>query len=185
MKPSATEPPKHSLFRSLPRKPRASGTAWFLLPPGIEWSGLGGRELDRTSGDSGYTCGQRARRHIQFQSAASRSQPWRFAHALEHNHQQAGHTHAGIIGYQFSLRELLWRLQVRCSLPEQPYLRNRLRKHDPYGDKYCPRSRSVGHGHFQPRPFWIFVPAAKADSALRQVLAHHHFLLKSPSADAR
>jgi hypothetical protein len=60
-------------------------------------------------GNSGYACGQRARRHIQFQSAASRSQPWRSAHALEHNHQLAGNTYAGntvaslVSGDQFSL----------------------------------------------------------------------------------
>ncbi len=67
----------------------------------------------------------------------------------------------------------------------KPDLRNRLRKHDSDRHENRSSSRSVRNRNFQPRAFRIFVPAAKTDPALRQVLAHSHFFLKSSPANTR
>ena len=41
------------------------------------------------------------------------------------------------------------------------------------------------HRHLDPRSLRILIPAPKTQSALRQILANRHFLLKSPPSDAR
>jgi hypothetical protein len=80
----------------------------------------------------------------------------------------------------FSICRITRRPDVRCSVPIQTRRRNRLRKHNPYRHKNRPASRRKRHRHLYPRPLWIFVPTSKTQSALRQILANRHFLLKSP-----
>src|SRR5712671_3605267 len=69
-------------------------------------------------------------------------------------------------------------------MPVKSHRRQPLRKHNTNRNKNSSRSWRERHRHFCPRSFWILVPAAKAEPALRQVFAYRDFFLKSPPSDA-
>ena len=70
-------------------------------------------------------------------------------------------------------------------MPIQPRRRNRLRKHNPYRHKNRRAPRRERHRHLDARPFFILIPAAKTQPALRQILANRHFFRESAPPNAR
>src|SRR3989442_12388742 len=77
------------------------------------------------------------------------------------------------------------RLDVGGAVTVQARAGDRLREDDADWHEDSATAGSEGHGHFHARAFAVLIPAAEAETALRQVFADHDFFGKAAAANAR